>query len=86
MGKPIYLILYKHQRYLDFNTLLHLYSSPDHESFDRSNLYRFLQKSKIKTVNIKNQKIYSLEDILGNTEMVGRLKNITALLPAMEED
>jgi len=74
-----YIIYYKGQKYLDFHSLLVIYALPGRESAERSNLWRYLKRSKIRSVRIKNQRIYSFDDIFSDTMLVGRLKNICAI-------
>jgi hypothetical protein len=78
MNQP-YIIYYKGQRYLDFYSLLYIYALPGNESSERSSLWRYLKRTKIRSVRIKNQRIFLYEDIFGDPTLVGRLKNICAI-------
>ncbi len=85
--KHIYLIKYRQELYLDFQTLLYLFAPPNQESNKRSKLWRYLKKSKIKRAVIKKSHyIFLLEDILGDVKLIEMTQNLTALLDAMEED
>jgi hypothetical protein len=85
--KHIYLIKYRNQLYLDYQTLLYLFAPQNEESKKRSKLWRYLRKSKIKRAVIKkNNYIFLLEDILGDVKLIEMAQNLTALLAAMEEE
>jgi len=85
--KHIYLIKYRNQLYLDYQTLLYLFAPPTKESNNRSKLWRYLKKSKIKRAVIKkNQHIFLLDDVLGDVSLIEMAQNLTALLAALEED
>jgi len=78
MHQP-YLIYYKGQRYLDFYSLLVIYALPGKESAERSSLWRYLKRSKIRSTRIKNQRIFLYEGIFSDVALVSRLKNICAI-------
>ncbi len=84
MSQQVYIIQYKQEKYLDFNTLLYLYAKPDCEASERSNLWRYLRQSKIKSVRIKNMRIWSLDDAIADTILLGLMKNILPLAAALE--
>lgn len=87
-NNQIYFILYRKKRYLTFSTLLYLYSEPGLEASVRSQLFRFLKRNKktIESVVIKNMRVYNFDNLLANTELLGRMNHIEALARAMEED
>ena len=85
---PVYLILYRSQKYLDFSSLLYLYSPDDDASraSRRSTLWRYLKKKKYKSIRIKNMKAYCLNDVLSDSLIISKLENIHCLAKALEED
>lgn len=86
-NNQIYFILYRQKRYLTFSTLLYLYAEPGTESSVRSQLFRFLNRNNktIESVVIKNMRVYNFDNLLANTELLGRMNHIEALARAMEE-
>jgi len=84
--QPIYILIYKGHKYIDFNTILYLLNSPDnHNKDNRATLWRYLRSNKrIKSAKIKNQKIYLLDDLLGDSFLVGKMQNIQGLANALE--
>lgn len=86
-NNQVYFILYRQKRYLTFATLLYLYSEPGCESSARSQLFRFLKRNKksIESVTIKNMRVYNFDNLMANTELLGRMNHIDALARAMEE-
>jgi hypothetical protein len=84
----IYFIIYRQKRYLTFATLLYLYSEPGCESSVRSQLFRFLNRNKksIESVVIKNMRVYNFDNVMANTELLGKMNHIDALARAMEEE
>ena len=84
--QPIYYILYKGEKFIDFNTALYLYSDPDKGmNSKRATLWRYLSKNKkIKKMKILNRVIYSFNDIIDDTALLGKMENITGLLPLIE--
>ena len=84
--QPIYFIVYKNEKYLDFSTLLYLYTNTDKSpSSKRATLWRHLKKNKkIKKVKILNKIIYPLEDLLDDTQLLSNMDNIIELLPIVE--
>jgi len=64
--KLVYYI-YRKQRYLDFQTLQLMYDK------SRSDLYRHLYKSSIKTVHFNNKLLYNWDDILRDTQLLEHL-------------
>ncbi len=85
MSQQVYIIVYKQEKYLDFNTLLFLYAAPNCESSERTNLWRYLRQSKIKSVRIKNMRIWSLEGVISDVKLLGLMQNILPLAAALEE-
>ena len=85
--QPIYIITLNNQRYIDFNTILNLLSSPDNQNKDnRATLWRYLKSNKrIKSAKIKNQKIYLIDDLLSDSFLIGKMQNIQALANALED-
>lgn len=79
MNQPIYFYLVNNKKYIDFHTLLYIYGEPDNELFERSNLWRYLKRSKIRRVLIGNKMVYLLDDIFSDTELVDKMANINAL-------
>lgn len=84
--QPIYFILYKGEKFIDFNMALYLYSNPDKGmKSKRATLWRYLRKNKkIKKIKIQNKVIYSFNDIVDDTFLLGRMENITSLLSDIE--
>lgn len=84
--QPIYFILLKGEKFIDFNTALYLYSDPDKGmNSKRATLWRYLRKNKkIKKIKILNRVIYSFNDIIDDTFLLGKMENITGLLPLIE--
>lgn len=84
--QPIYFIIYKNEKYLDFNTLLYLFTSSDLPlKSKKATLWRYLRKNKkIKKLKIQNKSIYSFEDIIDDTTLLGNMVNIQALANVLE--
>jgi len=84
--QPIYFILLKGEKFIDFNTALYLYSNPNKGmQSKRATLWRYLRKNKkIKKIKIQNKVIYSFNDILDDTVLLGNMENITSLLSDIE--
>ena len=84
----VYLILYRSQKYIDFSSLLYLYSPDDDASraSRKSTLWRYLKRKKYKSIQIKNMKAYSLNEVLSDSFLVSKLENIISLAKALEED
>lgn len=85
--QQVYYIVYKQAKFLDFQTILYLFSEDNDSSrdYNRSTLWRYLRKKKYKSYQIKNMRIYPLNDILGDSYLIGRMENIGALAKALEE-
>ena len=84
--QPIYFIVYKNEKYLDFSTLLYLYTNTDKSpNSKRTTLWRHLNKNKkIKKIKIHNKIIYPLDNLLDDTNLLSNMDNIIALLPIVE--
>ena len=84
--QPIYFVVYRNEKYLDFTTLLYLYTSTDKPvGSKRATLWRYLSKNKkIKKIKILNKVIYSFEDLLDDTFLLSNMNNITSLLSDIE--
>jgi len=59
--------VYKNEKYLDFQTILAMYSK------SRSDLYRYLLKSGIETVDFHQRKLFKWDDILRDTQLLDNL-------------
>lgn len=59
--------VYRNEKYLDFQTLLAMYSK------SRSDLYRYLLKSDIETVRFHQRLLYKWDDILRETDLMKNL-------------
>lgn len=86
MNHPIYFYLISNKKYIDFHMLLYIYSKPENILFERSNLWRYLKKSKIKKMLIGNRKVYLLDDIFSDTELIDKMQNIAVLADVFKED
>lgn len=87
MQQTIYIIIFQGHKYIDFNTILNLLSSPDNQNKDnRATLWRYLKSNKkIRSAKIKNQRIYVLDDLLSDSILIGRMQNIQALANALAD-
>lgn len=81
--QPIYIIIFHGHKYIDFNTILYLINDSDKDN--RATLWRYLKSNKkVRSVKIKNQKIYLLDDMLSDSYLIGKMQNIQALANALE--
>lgn len=85
MNQHIYFYLINGKKYIDFHMLLNIYAVPENTLFERSNLWRYLGKSRIKNITIGNKKVYSLEDVFSDADLVGKMQNISILADNIEE-
>ncbi len=87
MQQTIYIIIFQGHKFIDFNTILNLLSSPDNQNKDnRATLWRYLKSNKkIRSAKIKNQRIYELDDLLSDSILIGRMQNIQALASALAD-
>lgn len=86
--QPVYYFVYKQSKCLDFQTILYIFSEDSQESRDsnRSTLWRYLKRKRYKSYQIKNFRIFHLNDILSDSYLISRMSNIVALAQALEEE
>jgi len=77
---------YQHEKFIDFNSLLYICSQKNHESSVRSKVWRHLIRNRYTTVSYNNKKLYSLQQIINDTQLVFMMQRAEELLNAIQED